>query len=152
MTNKERNEYQEFLNKLKPWEKRTLERAVAEDNNYYVMEFSNLGGLVMPILLELTYQDGSKEERMIPAEIWRKNARHVSKFIITDKDKPLASVSVDPRWETADVDIENNHYPRRIIESRLEVFKKKKREGKVHRDIMQDSKTQIKTNKEQEED
>ena len=152
VTNKERNEYQEFLNKLKPWEKRTLERAVAEDNNYYVMEFSNLGGLVMPILLELTYQDGSKEERTLPAEIWRKNARHVSKLIITDKDKPLASVSVDPRWETADVDIENNHYPRRIIESRLEVFKKKKREGKVHRDIMQDSKTQIKTNKEQEED
>ena len=125
VTNKERNEYQEFLNKLKPWEKRTLERAVAEDNNYYVMEFSNLGGLVMPILLELTYQDGSKEERTLPAEIWRKNARHVSKLIITDKDKPLASVSVDPRWETADVDIENNHYPRRIIESRLEVFKKK---------------------------
>ena len=152
VTNKERNEYQEFLDKLKPWEKRTLERAVAEDNNYYVMEFSNLGGLVMPILLELTYQDGSKEERMIPAEIWRKNARHVSKLIITDKDKPLASVSVDPRWETADVDIENNHYPRRIIESRLEVFKRKKRDGKVHRDIMQDSKTQIKTDKEQEED
>ncbi|WP_419146876.1 M1 family metallopeptidase [Pseudoalteromonas 'SMAR'] len=151
VTNKERNEYQEFLDKLKPWEKRTLERAVAEDNNYYVMEFSNLGGLVMPILLELTYQDGSKEERMIPAEVWRKNARHVSKLIITDKDKPLASVSVDPRWETADVDIENNHYPRRIIESRLEVFKKKKRHGKVHRDIMQDSKTQIKTDKEQEE-
>lgn len=152
VTNKERNEYQEFLNKLKPWEKRTLERAVAEDNHYYVMEFSNLGGLVMPILLELTYQDGSKEERTIPAEIWRKNARHVSKLIITDKDKPLASVSVDPRWETADVDIENNHYPRRIIESRLEVFKRKKRDGKVHRDIMQDSKTQIKTDKEQEED
>ncbi len=98
----------------------------------------------MPILLELTYQDGSKEERTIPAEIWRRNARNVSKLIITDKDKPLASVTVDPRWETADVDIENNHYPRRIIESRLELYKKKEREGKVYRDIMQDVKAELK--------
>ncbi|MCO7201055.1 M1 family aminopeptidase [Pseudoalteromonas sp. OANN1] len=144
VTNEERNEYREFLSELKPWEKRTLERAVKEDKNYYVLKFSNVGGLVMPILLELTYQDGSKEERTIPAEIWRRNARNVSKLIITDKDKPLASVTVDPRWETADVDIENNHYPRRIIESRLELYKKKEREGKVYRDIMQDVKAELK--------
>ncbi|MCF2833346.1 aminopeptidase, partial [Pseudoalteromonas sp. DL2-H6] len=144
VTNEERNEYREFLSELKPWEKRTLERAVKEDKNYYVLKFGNVGGLVMPILLELTYQDGSKEERTIPAEIWRRNARNVSKLIITDKDKPLASVTVDPRWETADVDIENNHYPRRIIESRLELYKKKEREGKVYRDIMQDVKAELK--------
>ena len=55
VTNKERNAYQKFLKGLKPWEKKTLERALEEDNNYYVMEFSNHGGLVMPILLQLTY-------------------------------------------------------------------------------------------------
>ena len=116
------------------------------------MEFSNIGGLVMPIILELTYQDGSTEEQMIPAEIWRRNAHKVSKLIITDKDKPLKSIVVDPRWETADVDIENNHYPRQIIPSRLEVYKRKKSSAKVRRDIMHDIKTKLKTDDDEKED
>lgn len=142
VTNKERNEYQAYLSELKPWEKTALERAVAEDKNYYVLHFSNLGGLVMPIILELTYTDDSKERMVIPAEIWRRNHKQVRKLIVTDKDRLLKSVLVDPNWETADVDIENNYYPRRIIPSRIESFKKEK-EGKVYRDIMQDSKTAL---------
>lgn len=144
VTNKERNAYNTFLKDLKPWERKTLDRALEEDKNYYVMTFSNLGGLVMPILLELTYEDGTKEERYIPAEIWRRNHKNVQKLIITDKNKPLASVTVDPRWETADVDVENNHYPRRIIPSRIEVYKREKSKAKVSRDIMQDIKTELK--------
>jgi hypothetical protein len=115
VTNKERNSYQKFLKGLKPWERKTLERAVKEDKNYYVLEFSNVGGLVMPILLELTYKDGSKESQYIPAEIWRRSPKHVRKLVVTDKDKELASVVVDPGWETADVNVENNHYPHQII-------------------------------------
>lgn len=144
VTNKERNAYQKFLKNLKPWEKRTLERALKENKNYYVLQFSNLGGLVMPILLELNYADGTKEQRMIPAEIWRRNSRHVEKLIITDKNKPIQSISVDPNWETADVDIANNYYPRRIMESRIETYKRKKDKSKVKRDIMQDIKTELK--------
>ena len=145
VTNKERNAYNKFLKGLEPWERKTLDRALSDDQNYYVMEFSNLGGLVMPILLELTYEDGTKEERYIPAEIWRRNHKNVQKLIVTDKNKPLVSVSVDPRWETADVDVENNNYPRRIIPSRIEVFKKSKSKAKVSRDIMQDIKTELKS-------
>lgn len=144
VTNKERNAYNKFLKGLKPWERKVFDRAIEEDKNYYVLEFSNVGGLVMPILLELTYEDGSKEMQHIPAEIWRRNHKHVQKLIITDKDKNLVSVSVDPRWETADVDVENNHYPRQIIPSRIEVYKRKKSSAKVRRDIMQDIKTELK--------
>lgn len=144
VTNKERNAYNKFLKGLEPWERKTLERAIKEDQNYYVMEFSNVGGLVMPILLELTFEDGSKEERYIAAEIWRRNYKNVQKLIVTDKNKSLVSVTIDPRWETADVDIENNNYPRRIIPSRIEVFKKEKSKAKVSRDIMQDIKTELK--------
>ncbi|WP_193039217.1 M1 family metallopeptidase [Pseudoalteromonas nigrifaciens] len=144
VTNKERNAYNKFLKGLEPWERKTLERAIEEDQNYYVMEFSNVGGLVMPILLELTFEDGSKEERYIAAEIWRRNYKNVQKLIVTDKNKSLMSVTIDPRWETADVDIENNNYPRRIIPSRIEVFKKEKSKAKVSRDIMQDIKTELK--------
>ena len=151
VTNKERNSYNKFLKGLKPWERKTLDRALEEDKNYYVMEFSNLGGLVMPILLELTYEDGTKEERYIPAEIWRRNHKNVQKLIITDKNKPLTSVTVDPGWETADVNVENNHYPRRIIPSRIEVYKREKSKAKVSRDIMQDIKTELKKDEPKDE-
>jgi predicted secreted protein len=144
VTNKERNAYQEFLKGLKPWERKVLDRAVEEDNNYYVLEFSNLGGLVMPILLELTYADGTTDSQYVPAEIWRRTPNKVSKLIVTEKSKQLVSVAVDPGWETADVDVENNYYPRRIIPSRVEAYKSKKRTGKVYRDIMHDSTTELK--------
>lgn len=152
VTNKERNAYNKFLKGLKPWERKVFDRAIEEDKNYYVLEFSNVGGLVMPILLELTYEDGSKEMQTIPAEIWRRNHKHVQKLIITDKDKNLVSVSVDPRWETADVNVENNHYPRQIIPSRIEVYKRKKSTAKVRRDIMQDIKTELKKDDEKDDE
>lgn len=144
VTNKERNDYQEFLSNLEPWERKALDRAITEQKNYYVLEFSNLGGLVMPILLELTYRDGTKEERVLPAEIWRRSPHKVSKLIVTDKDRELQSITVDPRWETADVDVENNHYPRRIIESRLESYKHKKGDERLKRDTMHNITTELK--------
>ena len=121
-----------------------------EDKNYYVLDFSNRGGLVMPIILQLSYEDGSSENMYIPAEIWRRNSKNVSKLIVSDK--VLKSVEVDPNWETADVDIENNYYPRRIVPSRIESYKSKKRSGMVYRDIMQDIKTKLKTDDDKKAD
>ncbi len=143
VTNKERNKYQAFLAELEDWEREALERALKEDRNYYVLEFNNHGGLVMPILLELTYDDGATERLDIPAEIWRRNAKSVKKLLVTDRE--LTRVVIDPNWETADTDVENNHYPRRIIPSRIEAFKAPDREGMEHRDIMQDIKTALET-------
>jgi hypothetical protein len=145
VTNKERNKYRSFVNKLDPWEKRVFERAVKEDKNYYVLDFSNIGGLVMPIILELKFEDGSKDNMYIPAEIWRRSPKAVSKLVVTEKGKVLTSVTVDPLWETADVDIENNHYPRRIIPSRIEAYKADSNTSGVRRDLMQDSKTKLKS-------
>ncbi len=149
VTNKERNTYFDFLNGLDEVEKETFTRAVREDKKYYVLEFSNKGGLVMPILLQLTYTDGSTENYNIPAEIWRRSYKSVKKLLVLDKE--LAEVVVDPRWETADVDVENNHYPRRIIPSRIEAFKSPPRKGLKRRDIMHDIKTELKTEKDKEE-
>jgi hypothetical protein len=152
VTNKERNKYNKFLKDLEPWERTAFERAVKEEKNYYVLDFSNKGGLVMPIILELTFADGTTENQYIPAEIWRRTPKAVSKLIVTDKDKELVSVSVDPRWETADVDVSNNDYPRKIIPSRIEAYKAKKSTKKVSRDIMQDIKTELKGDDEDEND
>jgi hypothetical protein len=145
VTNEERNKYRSFVNNLDPWEKRVFERAVKEDKNYYVLDFSNIGGLVMPIILELKFEDGSKDNMYIPAEIWRRSPKAVSKLVVTEKDKVLTSVTVDPLWETADVDIENNHYPRRIIPSRIEAYKADSSTSGVRRDLMQDSKVKLKS-------
>jgi predicted secreted protein len=156
VTNKERNTYRSFVSELDPWEKRVFERAVKEDKNYYVLDFSNIGGLVMPIILELKFEDGSKDNMYIPAEIWRRSPKAVSKLVVTEKGKVLTSVTVDPLWETADVDIENNHYPRRIIPSRIEAYKADSSTSGVRRDLMQDSKTKLKSaedlKKEQDEE
>ena len=103
----------------------------------------------MPLLLQLTFDEDDKEMMRIPAEIWRRNAKTVKKLIVTDRE--LTQVVIDPRWETADVDMENNHYPRRIIPSRIEAFKEPEREGLEQRDIMQDIKTELEKEKEDKE-
>jgi len=136
VTPKDRKSYTEFLDSLVPWERTAFERAVKEDANYYVLNFTNKGGLVMPIILGLTFKDGSKEKLMIPAEIWRRNAREVAKLLVFPKGKELVEVVVDPEWETGDADIENNHYPRRIIPSRIETFKDEASKARTARDLM----------------
>jgi hypothetical protein len=105
------------------------------------LEFSNRGGLPTPILLRLSYANGDVESINVPAEIWRRNAVNVSKLVVTDRE--LVQVEVDPNWETADTDVENNHYPRRIVPSRIEAFKVPKSKALESRDIMQDMKTEL---------
>lgn len=150
VTNKERNKYQKFLTKLEDWERATLERAVKEDKNYYVFSFSNLGGLVMPIILELQFSDGSKQMLTLPAEIWRRSPKAVKKLIITEKDKEIQNVTIDPHWETADTDINNNHYPRKILPSRIESFKSKKKTGLEVKDTMFNSTIELEETKDKD--
>ncbi len=97
---------------------------LAKEYNYYEMEFSNIGGLVMPIILELKYTDGTSETHYIPAEIWRKNAAKVSKVFVSQKE--LKEVVLDPYKETADTDRNNNYFPARSEPSRFELYKSAK--------------------------
>lgn len=136
VTPKDRKSYTEFLDSLAPWERTAFERAVKEDANYYVLNFTNKGGLVMPVILGLTFKDGLTQKMNIPAEIWRRNAREVAKLLVFPKGKELVQVVVDPDWETGDADIENNNYPRRIIPSRIETFKDETPKSRTGRDLM----------------
>ena len=105
------------------WQKAVHERALKDDKSYYVLEFSNKGGLVMPIILGLEFADGSRSKEYIPAEIWRRTPDMVRKLLVFPKGKKLKQVVVDPDWQTADTDIDNNYYPRQIIPSRVEIYK-----------------------------
>jgi predicted secreted protein len=144
VTNKERNAYASFLDGLEDWERTAFERAVAEDKNYYVLEFTNVGGLVTPLLVAMTFTDGSTEQVNIPAEIWRRNPEKVRKLFVFDRERELASVVIDPEWATGDANVENNHYPRQIIPSRVEAFKQTQ-SGFTRRDIMADINTPLKS-------
>ena len=139
VTPKDRKDYRSFLDGLEPWERATFDRAIREDRNYYVLNFSNKGGLVMPIILGLTFADGTTERMNIPAEIWRRDSRSVTKLLHFPKGKELTEVVVDPNWETADADIENNYYPRRIIPSRIEAFKSEGSSSRQSRDLMREA-------------
>ncbi len=133
-TNKDRNKYHKKQAKLKQWQKNLL----TNKSNFYIVDFENKGGLVMPILLDITYNDGSIEHLNIPAEIWRKNTKKVSKLFIRDKE--IKAIALDPNWETADTNINNNYWPARIIKSRFELYKSKKK-----KDMMRDFKVKLKS-------
>ncbi|WP_075342735.1 M1 family metallopeptidase [Tenacibaculum agarivorans] len=88
----------------------------------YQVEFEKPGGLVMPIIVELTYADGTKKREKFPAEIWRKDDNQV--FRVFSSDKEIKSFMVDPDLETADIDSSNNSWPKNT-ESKFDSFKNK---------------------------
>ena len=90
---------------------------------FYELQFSNKGGLVMPIIIEWTYKDGTKEIERIPAQVWRKNESHLTKVFV--KDKEVTSIKLDPNRETADIDESNNSWPAVQTESKFEIYKAK---------------------------
>ena len=139
VTNKDRNEYSEFREKLKPWERDALDRALKANQYFYFVDFRNVGGLVTPLPLTLHFADGSAEEMMIPAEIWRYDAEQVTKLFI--RPKRIVSVELDAKHQIADADVSNNQYPRRIAQSRLEVFKGKSRDKSLMLDLMAELKS-----------
>ena len=120
-SNKDRNDHTSLIDELEDWEYQALVRAVEEDNFIYFVDFENIGGLPTPLPLLITNVDGSEELMMIPAEIWRRDYKAVTKLLI--RDQAITSLELDPRHETADADFQNNFFPRRIEKSRIELYK-----------------------------
>ena len=89
--------------------------------NFYLIEFSNVGGLLTPLILKLDYTDGSTEEIKLPAEIWRFNTEKATKLIVTKQE--LKAVTFDPRQELVDCDLENNFWPRRAVKTKFQLFR-----------------------------
>lgn len=94
-----------------------------ETKNFYEITLSNQGGLIMPVIIEWTFKDGSKEIERLPAEIWRLNETRVTKVFA--KDKEVVNVVIDPLKETADISIENNVFPKVAQPDKFTEIKKK---------------------------
>lgn len=98
----------------------------------YQIDFVNKGGLVMPIILEFTFEDGSKLYDKSAAQIWRLNEQKVSKTYYFDKK--LKSIQLDPMRETADIDTTNNFWSSTgtgTETSKFQLFKQKQEGGSV---------------------
>ena len=89
----------------------------------YNVTFNKPGGLVMPIIVEYEYADGTKKRETYPAQIWRFNDNEVSKSIASEKE--IVSIKIDPDLETADIDTSNNSWPKEVKQSKFDQFKSK---------------------------
>jgi hypothetical protein len=90
---------------------------------FYQVTFDKPGGLVMPLIVEYEYADGTTEKVTYPAQIWRFNDKEVSRAVASEKE--IVGITVDPDLETADVDTSNNSWPREVSESEFDKFKNK---------------------------
>lgn len=117
VTEDDRKEYQRYLTSLSEAERNILQAGL----HFYQITFSNEGGLVMPIILQFNYEDGTSEIERLPAEIWRQDEKEAMKVFI--KEKAVLNIVVDPFLETADTDVSDNYFPEQDIPSRFELFK-----------------------------
>lgn len=97
------------------------EKAIFADNNYfYHVKFTNPGGLVMPVIVEFTFDDGTKAKDYTPAEVWRNNDNEVWRLF--HFNKKAVSIELDPNYETADVDRNNNYWPPMNEPTRFQLY------------------------------
>jgi len=115
----DKNEYEDLIAGLSENQKNILNSG----KTIYELTFTNLGGLVMPIILEVKFTDNTSEVIRIPAEIWRKQEDKVTKVFLFDKE--AVSFRVDPFLETGDTDLNNNSFPPVLEPTRYELFKQK---------------------------
>ena len=85
---------------------------------FYEVEFNKPGGMIMPILVEITYEDGTIENFKYPAQIWRKNNESAKKVYATEK--AIKKIQIDPKLETADIDVTNNTWPKGEVKSKFD--------------------------------
>jgi hypothetical protein len=97
----------------------TEEKAKLKNPKYfYEVTFNKPGGLVMPIIVELTFEDGTTENHTFPAQIWRMNDNEAIRTFATEK--PIKKIQLDPKLETADIDVTNNVWPKEELKSKFE--------------------------------
>lgn len=112
------NNYGDFLSRVD--DKAIVDKL--QGKNIYEVTLRNTGGLISPVIIEWTFKDGSKELERIPAEIWRTNETKVTKTFV--KEKEVTNIVIDPNFETADVNTNDNVFPKKAVESKFDQLKK----------------------------
>jgi aminopeptidase N len=118
LTNTPDNLYGEFKNRIDD----NAVRQKLEGKNIYEVTLKNTGGLISPVIIEWTFKDGSREIERIPAEVWRLDETEVTKVFV--KQKEVVGIVIDPHFETGDVNMGDNVFPKRPTKSKFDQFKK----------------------------
>ena len=85
---------------------------------FYQVTFDKPGGLPMPIIVQMTFEDGTTENHHFPAQIWRMNDKEAIRTFATQK--AVTKILVDPKQETADIDVSNNTWPKEQLKSKFD--------------------------------
>ncbi|GAA4411165.1 M1 family metallopeptidase [Nibrella viscosa] len=131
VTDADRKQYNDYLSTLMPEERTLLE----SKQHFYTLTVKNRGGLVMPVIVRMEFEDGTDSTARFPAEIWRFNDQQLQKVIATDKK--VVQWTLDPYYEIADIDTENNSFPRKAEPSRLQLFKQQQRQVRPQNPMQQ---------------
>ena len=123
VTDADRKRYQDYVATLSDDERKTLETNAG--TNYYTLSLKNKGGLPMPVIIRMQFEDGTDSIARFPAEIWRFNDASIKKVIATGKK--VTQWTLDPFYEVADIDTENNSFPRTAQPTRFQLFKQQQR-------------------------
>jgi hypothetical protein len=142
----EKKESEEELAELAPEDRDLLKL----ERHFYVVDVENIGGLVMPVILEIEYFNGNKETRTYPAEIWRRHSDKITKLLITRE--PIRSLRLDPHLQTADSDTSNNVYPPEIGKSHFKLTQDKEGKNPMQKAGLGDSDEEDEDTSESEKD
>ena len=123
VTDEQRKAYEKAMSELTEKDKALLEST----DRFYRLQFRNVGGLVMPVIVLLTLEDGSTREVRLPAEIWRVDSNVCDTLVIAEQ--PIVKFELDPYREIADVNRDNNTFPVTLEPSRFQLFKAQRRGG-----------------------
>lgn len=136
VTPRDRRRYESFLEDLEHNEDDLLDLPWT----FNIVTFRNVGGIPMPVPVELTYDDGSTERVTLPAEFWSQNKDRVSKLFVTDL--PVVQVEVDPNLQIADAFRSNNIFPQEIEDDRFALTKSTPRRNPMQRQRGESARTE----------
>ncbi|WP_234733092.1 M1 family metallopeptidase [Tellurirhabdus bombi] len=123
VTEADKKKYQEYLASLSEEERKLAEST----QNFYTLTLKNKGGIPMPVIVRMQFEDGTDSVARFPAEIWRFNDQQVQKVLATSKR--VTQWTLDPFKEIADIDTDNNAFPRQSESTRFQLFKQQQRRG-----------------------
>jgi hypothetical protein len=129
VTKTDQKQFEEFTKNLTPEEKALMD----SHSYYYQITVENVGGLIMPLIFQFTLKDGSTKEFRIPAEIWKMSEPTVTKVFVLPQ--PAVEIALDPFLETADVELNNNHWPAKMVPNRFDLFKDKRGRGQEENEM-----------------
>ncbi|GAB3502223.1 M1 family metallopeptidase [Spirosoma knui] len=133
VTDADRKRYQDYLATLSEDERKNLETSAK--TNFYTLSLKNKGGVPMPVIVRMQFEDGTDSVARFPAEIWRFNDVAIKKVVATSKK--VTQWTLDPFYEIADIDTENNSFPRVAQPTRFQLFKQQQRFGPQGQNPMQ---------------